>query len=215
MLKRWETARQLAPALGELLPDAAPDMQLFMKSEDGREEFAAIYAMLRNPGLSVFVKTGFGRGGFEFGWGYGPHVNRIDDFRENWWCAPASGNAQDGYRPPRPGYEGLGASLIFLYGSDDINISFLRQQEGAEANQEWKRIFKHGTAPNALASVAIVWVRAHPNDPEAAEALHLAVRSTRFGCRDGESTAWSHRAFSLLHRNYPESPWTKRTPYWF
>lgn len=46
--------------------------------------------------------------------------------------------------------------------------------------------------------------------------LHYAVRTTRYGCRrDGSHAAYSRQAFELLHRKYPDSTWTKATPYWF
>jgi len=49
-----------------------------------------------------------------------------------------------------------------------------------------------------------------------AERLHLAVRSTRYGCRrDGPHGAYSQEAWGILHRDYPESTWAKATPYWF
>jgi hypothetical protein len=47
------------------------------------------------------------------------------------------------------------------------------------------------------------------------EALHLAVKSTRYGCTDKETGRWSKAAFDLLRRKYPNSTWAKQTPYWF
>jgi len=55
----------------------------------------------------------------------------------------------------------------------------------------------------------------HPADPRSPEALHLAVKSTRFGCTDKETGKWSKAAFDFLHRHYPTSAWAKKTPYWF
>lgn len=48
------------------------------------------------------------------------------------------------------------------------------------------------------------------------ETLHLAVRSTRYGCRrNGPHGTYSRAAFDHLHDSYPSSEWTKKTPYWF
>jgi len=52
-------------------------------------------------------------------------------------------------------------------------------------------------------------------DPRVPEALHLAVRSTRYGCTDDNTTKFSKQAFQLLHKNYPKSEWAAKTKYWF
>ena len=53
-------------------------------------------------------------------------------------------------------------------------------------------------------------------DERLPEALYLAVRSTRFGCRRGDDYgAVSQAAFSLLHSRYGETIWAKETPYWY
>ena len=40
----------------------------------------------------------------------------------------------------------------------------------------------------------------------------MAVRATRFGCKDAKTSAASKRAFQTLHRLYGSS-WAKSTPY--
>jgi hypothetical protein len=45
--------------------------------------------------------------------------------------------------------------------------------------------------------------------------LALAVKSSRFGCKDSQTTKMSRESFSLLHNKYPSSAWTKKTPYWY
>ena len=65
---------------------------------------------------------------------------------------------------------------------------------------------------NSLAGVAIEYGRAHPRVPEA---LHLAVRATRYGPTDDASHALSKQAFELLHRRYPNSEWAKNTKYYY
>ena len=53
------------------------------------------------------------------------------------------------------------------------------------------------------------------DDPRVPEALHYFVRARRYGCVDKSIHSYSRRVFSLLHRRYPESEWTKKTTYWF
>jgi hypothetical protein len=72
-----------------------------------------------------------------------------------------------------------------------------------------------GTAPNYFCRIAIAWTEKNPADPRAPEALHLAVRSTRYGCTDDQTGRWSKAAYDLLHARYPNTTWAKNTKYWF
>ena len=72
-----------------------------------------------------------------------------------------------------------------------------------------------GTAPNYFCRIAIEWAEKNPTDARAPEALHLAVRSTRYGCTDKETGRWSKAAYDLLHRRYPNTTWANNTKYWF
>ena len=60
-----------------------------------------------------------------------------------------------------------------------------------------------------LRQTVINWATKNPTDRRVPEALHLAVKSTRYGCTDKETGRWSKAAFDLLHRNYPNSTWAK------
>jgi hypothetical protein len=59
------------------------------------------------------------------------------------------------------------------------------------------------------------WIEKHTDDPRAPEALYLAVRSTRYGPTDPDTSKYSKEAFEFLHRHYPKSPWTLKAKYWF
>ncbi|HMJ26529.1 MAG TPA: hypothetical protein VK475_11895, partial [Pyrinomonadaceae bacterium] len=72
-----------------------------------------------------------------------------------------------------------------------------------------------GTGPNYFCRIAIAWTEKNPADPRSPEALHLAVRSSRYGCTDDQTGRWSKAAYDLLHRRYPNSTWARNTRYWF
>jgi hypothetical protein len=90
---------------------------------------------------------------------------------------------------------------------------------------DWEELGKLSTvpsAPNYLTQAVIAWI----NDAnwldrwlyegEMAEALALAVRTTRFGCtNDGSNRADSLAAYRLLHQRFPNSDAARRTPYWY
>ena len=66
-----------------------------------------------------------------------------------------------------------------------------------------------------FAPVVLDWAKTHPDDPRVPEALHYFVRATRYGCVDKSIGPYSRQAFDLLHKKYPASEWTKKTPYWY
>src|SRR5262249_44508556 len=109
----------------------------------------------------------------------------------------------------------LSAPLRSLYGGSPPDIQFLTREDRAAGQREWKKLQSLPPAPDWLGEQTLAWATAKPEDPRLPEALHLVVRATRFGCSGKTRTPWSHQAFDLLHRRYPNSPWTKKTPYWY
>jgi hypothetical protein len=93
--------------------------------------------------------------------------------------------------------------------------SWLTPAEREAGEREWRKLSAIGAAPMYFAPAVLDWAKAHPDDPRVPEALHYFVRSTRFGCVDKSIGPYSREAFDLLHRKYPKSEWTKKTPYWF
>ena len=83
------------------------------------------------------------------------------------------------------------------------------------AEKERARLIDLGSAPDYLCRQVIEWARVQPNDPRLPEALHLAVRSTRYGCTDKETGKFSKAAFDLLHKRFPNSEWAQKTKYWY
>jgi hypothetical protein len=56
----------------------------------------------------------------------------------------------------------------------------------------------------------LAYIRVHPGDPRAPEALHWLVHVGHFG---GSHDHSGRRAFRLLHGRYEGSYWAKKTPY--
>jgi hypothetical protein len=129
-------------------------------------------------------------------------------FRENWWCS-------FDYRPLHTMNYVKRAQSTTPSPSPVRSLPFLSDQECAQADAELSKLFAIPPGPNYLSNQAIRWGRNHPDDPRVPEALHLAVRSTRVGCDDNETTKFSRAAFQLLHQRYPNSEWVKKTKYWY
>ena len=81
--------------------------------------------------------------------------------------------------------------------------------------RELQDLRKSASGPNYLTDVVLKWAKKKSGDPRIPHALHLAVRSTRYGCTDKDTTNYSRQAFKLLHSRYPQSKWAKRTPHYF
>ncbi len=93
--------------------------------------------------------------------------------------------------------------------------AFVTSQDRDAAKKERIALEKLGAGATWLANEAARVAEALPRDPRSAETLHMAVRATRFGCKDAKTSAASKRAFQTLHRLYPGSSWAKSTPYYY
>ena len=198
------TARELMPTLNRLIPEMRPFLEDYAQAQaPNAAKFSALYAWLKFPGIEPIVDTGVGRR---------TPLNQQDSFRDNWWCSVAI-TPESGNQPEADASERTTAPPITAKG--EANLSFLPDAEKATGAKEYARLVAIGAAPNYLCREVIAWAVKHPIDQRVPEALHLAVKATRYGCTDKETGRWSKAAYDLLHKRYPTSPWTKKTPYWF
>jgi len=209
-------AVKLAPVLGALQPELRPDLEAFTSATtpDARR-FAGTLLILRFPGLRPYITS--------------PErstpTNRIDNLRENWWgqglyCAWPAGqfgvSQQPGTKPKLGPWPVLEAPLMQLYPTGTVPpSSFLSHAETADAQGDWRGTRELPVASTVLGNAVLAWVRNHPDDPRAPEALALAVRAGHFGCADPDRWKVSKAAFDLLHDKYPASSWAKQTKYWY
>jgi len=152
---------------------------------EDERRFVGAVALLSFPGLTPVLRYDVGRAA---------PPERIDKLRDNWWCPGAVRYPQLPALDPPP---------------------FLSAQQRADASEMRETIAGIDSGPNFLGRIVLDWAGPHPEDPRVPEALHLVVRATRDGCRAGKVGEVSHAAFELLHRRYPDSPWTAKTAYWY
>jgi hypothetical protein len=94
---------------------------------------------------------------------------------------------------------------------------FLSDAERLAAEQERAALKTLETPRTLLMAEAIEWARARRTDPEAAEALALSIEGWRWSpcvVTAGQSS-FPRDAFVLLHRQFPDSEWAKKTKYWY
>ena len=192
--------RESAIVAAKLLGESYPETKFFLATYQSAatpeaRRFAAAYLTLKFPGLRPYVTAGIGRT---------TELKEIDSYRDNYWCAepPAALKTWQGDEEDKPKAAPI-APPEFLKPSQALA---LRQAAALQAL---------GTAPNYLCRIAIDWAGKNPTDARAPEALHLAVRSTRYGCTDKETGRWSKAAYDLLHSRYPNTTWARNTKYWF
>jgi len=197
LLKRDQAALELADLAAASAPLLAPELRKWHQAPASDRPFEFAWIALRFPGLSPFLYPGVGR---EFS------IDKLDKYRHNWWCRGTPANTSP---------------------------HFVSQDQLQQGDRE----FKHpGLAAQAgvqqIATRVFAFASRH-HSPRVAQALHLLVRATHYsmscpythqdtvnGYPRTSYDAFSYKAiskaaFQQLHRDYPNSTWTKKTPYWY
>jgi hypothetical protein len=216
LLDQDAIARELVPTVQELVPEAAAEFGEYSRNTDVPQlRFAAVYAILRNPGFRPFVTAGYPRGNvYTVG---EPGFGKLDNLHDNWWCGLTPSTANESYgRDYYSMFIKLSSPLEEIYPEDKTpSPFFLTSDDRVTVNKEHSEIEARSAAPNWLGKRALEWANAHPDDPRVPEALHLVVRAWRYGCTESSGENYSKAAYELLHKRYPANEWTKQTPYWF
>lgn len=182
--------RATASAVAQVTADLNPALKPFVDRveharNDAERRLAVLHALLSFPSLGPDLDA----------WAAGP-TTRSDVYSSSaghFWCAPTMPTASSSRELPL----------------------FLSTADREAAKKEVAALAKLGTGPTWLGFEAAQVAKLLPKDPRSPEVLHLAVRATRFGCKDAKTTDASKAAFQVLHRQYPGSSWAKSTPYYF
>jgi hypothetical protein len=187
LLGDWKAEQR---ARAQVQPSLRPLLPADLPTLDpGVREFRLVQVFMANPGLSPLVQEGLGRSNY----GWVPTTETVD-FGTNWWCLPASEPGSPKYGTP----------------------AFLTQEERHAAEAEWTRLRRFPSARHWFGKTVTAYAEAHPKDPAVPQALHRFVRITRnASCYDKDLSALGQQAFRLLHRHYPDDPWTRKTPVYY
>ncbi len=206
-----QTLRDLLPAVEQLSPELKDSLEMVNAGatpEDRR--FRATLTILRFPGLRPYVRAGVERQ---------EPVGKMDDYRDNWWCALAAGpqSGEWNYRSGRSADSRAPASLLDAQTEAATNFLSAAEKEQAQAQSAQLDASPGGTT--FLARGVLDWANSHADDPLVPEALHRVVQATHLGCESSDTdkslSQVSRQAFDLLHQRYPASPWTKKTSVWY
>ncbi len=188
-----ETARQLSGQLKRFVPRLKTAFETFEQAPDPRFEAALI--VLDNPAFSPSMWHGAGR---QREWT--DPVQPAPDYvalpwnRYNWWCWRDIEYTQRKRVLSGPRFAHYDESQL----------------------EEIRRVTEIGqiSAAGFFGPHVIRFARSHSDDPRVPRALHRVVFATQYACMGGPGEV-SREAHQLLHKHFPDSEWTKKTPYWF
>ena len=211
------------------LPQLAADWRSIAATAPGPDKrFAEYLVMAKIPGLRTDLVT------------YTRPEGKVAEFQQYWtdWILMPPGRPSPAAAPRLSAYQGDGemvaerlpdaASDLACLGECGRGPAPLRVPDFARAAAQRAAAERprfvsldndygqaHPTTPAggvAMWDVMLSYLRAHPADPRAPEALYWLVHVGRFG---GSHAHSGRRAFELLHARYPTSEWARRTPYFF
>jgi hypothetical protein len=125
------------------------------------------------------------------------------------------GDASGWWWGPKPVVESISTGFDSSKTVAPFEPLFLTTEQKSQAQQEISKLAKIETAPNYFAKAVLSFAREHPTDNRVPEALHLLVKSTRYGLADEMTKAFSKQAYTLLHTKYKTSAWATKTPYYY
>jgi len=189
LLKRDDVALALVPLLKKLKPALVPLLDAYAQAKSAAErQFAASFLILKNPGSRPCVTPGQPRD-IDYG--------RIETYGDNWWRSWGTPEAPGGGKPNL-------CSVTYP--------RFLTTADVAAAKAEVKAGQALGDGLDFLVANVLTYAEKHPQDARLPEALHLSVKASKLGALSGP---YSKRAFRLLHQRYGNTPWAKKTPYYY
>lgn len=202
IIENDEIGKSAAVELGNLIPELKDGLDDYLKATTPQaRKFAGIFLILKYPATRPVVEANIDRE---------EEIDKIDSYRNNWWCSFDPKEAADSaYSRVVQDEEGNPKEE-----KPQIPI-FLTKDLLDQAQAEETKLATIGTAPNYLCDEVVKWAKANLKDPRVPEALHLAVRSTRFGCVDKKTLQFSKSAFQVLQKNFAGDSWAKKTPYFF
>ncbi|MDR3746563.1 MAG: hypothetical protein P4M04_00140 [Acidobacteriota bacterium] len=201
-------ARELEPHLLAKFPQVRSYIEQYDRADSAQaRRFALVFMVMRFPGMEAFVNA----------MGMGEAISKGTSnaiSSGSWWCYDVGADQQHSSYQSVLWSDASGTQSKAGVALPPAPL-WLAPAEKERGEREWRKLSQIGAAPMYFAPTVLDWAKAHPDDPRVPEALHYFVRATRYGCVDKSIGPYSREAFNLLHRKYPKSEWTKKTPYWF
>ena len=193
MLGELKVAADITPALAASAPKLAASLKTFTQAPTLEEKhFILACLALQNPAMRPYITAGFQRV---------TAFDKVDDYQDNWWCQGA---------------------ISVSYGDDgkvkvhkSTKLPFLTDADSAAARSEYEKLCALGPGPEYLLGQVVGWAAKHPHDLRLPDALYRAIRAPKFGFGSKLASTLSKQAFTILHRDFPNDPYTKKSQYWY
>jgi hypothetical protein len=219
LLDQPDVARRMTPLLVHCRSAWAPVLAAYNASTTANDrKLNGLLALMRFASTEPSVRYGEERRNA---------FATYDEFRQNWWCTtvPEPNRTVDDdetsqYNRRTPPRQPLAQPL------------FLSTADTTEAATEVAALEKIPSASQYFATQSLSWWKLHPSDPHNPDLLGEANRVLRNACRtelpydpktnnqvgdpnDPNLTSnLAHAIFDALHKDYPQSEWTKRYKSW-
>ena len=220
-----EKLMALNPKLKETAEKVAADYP------KARPEQRRLLTMLRSPRYGILVSSPDSWDAIEMDRADFNEIDSYDANDKNWWCPFEPDRQLGGLRTQFDSAAGL-AWFDDYWGRRLGVVVDPAERDGVKAAREavlrqhpmikavdWRELAdlaKAASGPRKFSEAAIRWGKASRGDDGAPEALALAVRSTRYGCRwHGGHGSYSQAARQLLQQRFKGTVWAAQTPYWF
>lgn len=215
LLNNHDLFKRAAQQVSIKQPSMGSEIAILIKDSKGNPNaWQVTYFLLKMPSFTSYA--------IEVNRDYRPSTNEISPYDvNNWWCKLSAEGVWEKYKYSffdRFDKAHADADAFFAYATSDDWIATdelekLAQQPSGPEFLSLRAIAlardkNEGLINELMRKYNLKWGEQIPID----EMLHLAVKTTRYGCGEG---AFSHDAFRLLHKYYPSSPWAKKTRYWY
>jgi hypothetical protein len=201
----------------------------YPKAKDANRRLLTI---LRSPRMGVLVNApGIWEPITMTGGGEVTTLDSFDHNDKNWWCPFEPDRQLGGLRDDFDSLTGVqraqwSAQRLEPVMEADAATTLAKKRESVLKahpvikSVSWKEIGALSAIPSApklFSHAATNWGKAATKeDPAAAEALAMAIRTTRYGCNwHGGHGPYSKAAYEVLHKKFGTTPWATQTPYWF
>jgi len=208
LLDNTAVAVRMAQLLRGLLPQLAPEWTAYSSARNRQDQrIAGWFLLAKMPGAAVDLA--------DPNLAYVRPVGSVSSFEGRWpdWLvAPRGARPQ----PVEPAAVSGDQVCFGLCGPGKFPFR-LPDFIAAQATQAVIERSSFAPGPK-VPGVSSVWeelldyMRDHPRDPRAPEALYWLIHVSHYGTGHNRS---GYRAFNLLHERYPSSTWAKQSKYYY
>jgi len=185
LLENETAKRKIAKDLINVAPEMSNELYAFFQDPN---RLATFKLLINYPVMQPLVDKGFGR--------FIIPSNSLAYDRDNWW-----------YREE--------LDLKKRYFGKPIAPKFLSEDDLKVAEIERKKLFDKGYAGEILSEKAVSAAKKFPNEKKLPQLLYKTLQANRYGDNGGENRKNTRRVFQTLHKRFPKSIWTKRSPVWY